>query len=211
MTTTLPPHNQHVAQFKSEQKAYDLVVSLGTDYHHFDRLIGWVEDYLEAHPDVTCLVQHGFTRPARGADAIDRLPRAELLEYYERAKVVLVQGGPGSILDAREVGAIPFAVPRLKKFDEVVDDHQVQFSEVMQTKGETTIIESAADLEDKINTALAHPETVHGTKRVSECDTAALNLEDALEKMQEGIRPEPQSRAPRVFRRFRQVVASFTH
>lgn len=166
------------------EKSYDLVVSLGTDHHQFDRLITWVEDFLAANPQVTCLFQHGFTRQPVGADAVERLPRPELLKHYEQAKVVLVQGGPGSILDAREVGVIPFSVPRLKKYDEVVDDHQVQFSEIMESHGETIVIRDAADLNRKLTEALAHPERVHGSRRVSDCDTAAINLKEAMAHLQ---------------------------
>lgn len=189
----------------SSPVSYDLVVSLGTDYHHFDRLVDWVEAFLKENPEVTCLFQHGFTRKPQGVEAVERMPRAELLEHYERAKVVLVQGGPGSILDAREVGVIPFAVPRLKEFDEVVDNHQVQFSKVMESRGETVIVKDATDLAEKLNSALAHPETVHGSRRVSESDAASENLQDALENMY----AFPVDKRGRFTRRFGHVAKSF--
>lgn len=173
---------------------YDMVVSLGTDYHHFDRLVNWVEAFLESHPEVTCLFQHGFTRQPKGAEAVERMPREELLAHYGRAKVVLVQGGPGSILDAREMGVIPFAVPRLKKFDEVVDDHQVQFSEIMESHGEAVVIKNKADLFDKLSKALANPDSVKAEKRVSECDTAALNLGEAMAGFQNTVKVHRPSR-----------------
>ena len=57
----LPVFTPAVAPVRIPTKTYDLVVSLGTDVHTFDRLLRWVEAYLEAHPKVTCLVQHGHT------------------------------------------------------------------------------------------------------------------------------------------------------
>lgn len=161
-------------------KAYDLVVSLGTDHHRFDRLVGWVDAYLAKNPGVTCLVQHGFTAPPRHAEAVERMPRAELLEIYRVAKVVLVQGGPGSILDAREVGAIPLAVPRIAELNEVVDNHQVEFSRVMQEHGETLVVTSAEDLEAKLDAALADPSSLRGSQRVPGKDKAADNLSQQL-------------------------------
>ncbi|MDY3049943.1 MAG: glycosyltransferase [Rothia sp. (in: high G+C Gram-positive bacteria)] len=164
----------------SEQKSYDLVVSLGTDHHHFDRLIEWVDAYLSERPEVKALVQHGFTAPPKHADAIERMPRAELLDLYRAAKVVVVQGGPGSILDAREVGAIPLAVPRQSKLNEVVDDHQVEFSRVMETHGETIVVTSAEDLKNKLDAAFADPDSLKGTYRVPGNDQAASNLSQVI-------------------------------
>ena len=53
------------------------------------------------------------------------MPAGDLMGYYATASVVVVQGGPGSIQDARRTGAIPLVVPRRAEFDEVVDNHQV--------------------------------------------------------------------------------------
>lgn len=162
-------------------KAYDLVVSLGTDHHHFGRLIQWVDAYLADRPEVTALVQHGFTAPPQHADAVERMPRADLLDLYRTAKVVLVQGGPGSILDAREVGAIPLAVPRVAEFDEVVDNHQVEFSRVMETHGEAIVVTSLEDLRNKLDAAFADPGSLRGTYRVPGSDQASDNLSAELE------------------------------
>lgn len=180
-------------------KSYDLVVSLGTDYHHFDRLVSWVDTYLAEHPDVTCLVQHGFTAAPQHAEAIERMPRAELLELYREAKVVLVQGGPGSILDAREVGAIPLAVPRRTELDEVVDNHQVEFSRVMEEHGETIVVTSAEDLARKLDAGLADPKSLRGTLRFPGNNEAADKLSDQLSTLDQ--------QHPSFVRRARQIVS----
>ena len=67
----LPVFTPAVAPVRIPTKTYDLVVSLGTDVHTFDRLLRWVEAYLEAHPEVTCLVQHGHTCLLYTSDAAD--------------------------------------------------------------------------------------------------------------------------------------------
>lgn len=171
----------------SEQQ-YDLIVSLGTDYHRFDRLVRWVDEYLAIRPHVRCLVQHGFTAPPQHAEAVERLPRAELLELYRSAKVVLVQGGPGSILDAREVGAIPLAVPRIAELDEVVDNHQVEFSRVMESHGEAIVVNGAEDLLNKLDAAFADPNSLKGTYRVPGSDKAADNLTESFNLIGSGQR-----------------------
>lgn len=184
---------------------YDLVVSLGTDYHKFDRLVEWVERYLVKHPHITCLFQHGFTNgSSRSTDNVDRMPRKDLLKLYEQATVVVVQGGPGSILDAREVGVIPLAVPRIAELDEVVDNHQVEFSKVMESYGETVIAHSAADLEEKLDEALAHPEKYRGSRRLPGADKASEKLHELFETFS----PSPGHDVRKFSRRWKQVIAS---
>ncbi|WP_237233092.1 glycosyltransferase [Rothia nasisuis] len=175
--------SEEKAQSPEQVPAYDLVVSLGTDHHKFDRLISWVDTYLADRPQIKALVQHGFTDPPKHAEAVERMPRNELLELYRAAKVVLVQGGPGSILDAREVGAIPLAVPRVAELDEVVDNHQVEFSRVMQTHGETIVVTSPEDLRHKLDAALADPGSLRGTYRVPGSDQASDNLSVELKTL----------------------------
>lgn len=182
---------------------YDLVVSIGTDYHKFDRLVGWVESYLTQHPEVTCLFQHGFTEgPRNSTDNVDRMPRKDLLKIYENATAVLVQGGPGSILDAREVGVIPISVPRQAELEEVVDNHQVEFSKVMQSYGETVIAQDAKDLYQKLDDALANPEKYRGSRRRPGADEASARLSEVFET----FAPSPGHDVRKFARRWKQVV-----
>ncbi|QRZ61179.1 glycosyltransferase [Rothia sp. ZJ932] len=187
-------------------RTYDLVVSVGTDYHHFDRLVGWVDAYLKKHPELTCLFQHGFTAPPRVAEGVERMPRAELLKFYAKAKVVVVQGGPGSILDAREVGAIPVAVPRVAELDEVVDNHQIEFSKMMDEYGEAHLVESAEALEKILDQALEDPKLVQGEVRLPQRDVASDNLTRALDEM---VVIDRSQEPARFARRFAHVVVGF--
>jgi UDP-N-acetylglucosamine transferase subunit ALG13 len=48
-----------------------------------------------------------------------------------------------------QVGKIPVVVPRQKKFDEHVNDHQLEFAkEVQQRQGNMFVVEDIADLKD---------------------------------------------------------------
>lgn len=194
---------RHAAVEPLGVEKYDLVVSIGTDYHKFDRLVSWVDSYLSQHPEVSCLFQHGFTEgPKNAMTNVDRIPRAELLKIYENASVVVVQGGPGSILDAREVGVIPLSVPRIAELDEVVDDHQVQFSKVMENIGETIIAHDAQDLAAKIDAAFANPAMVTGSRRQPGADAASARLSDAFAT----FAPTPGHDVQKFMRRWKQVI-----
>ena len=185
----LDPASFTLAQAPSRLPAdiYDLVVSLGTDYHTFDRLLRWVKAYLAENPQVRCLIQHGHTSPVEGADNVKLLPAGTLKHLYAKAQVVLVQGGPGSIQDARATGAIPLVVPRRVEFDEVVDNHQVPFVTMMEKQGGAVIVESRADLFDKLTLAFENPSLFHAAQPyVANPNIAAEQLAQGLDNLLSG-------------------------
>jgi UDP-N-acetylglucosamine transferase subunit ALG13 len=135
-----------------------IIVSLGTDFHRFDRLVDWIDDWLDSlESPPSCIVQHGASRIPRVAQGIDRMPRQDLLNLYRQADLVVVQGGPGSILDARETGHIPVAVPRRPELGEVVDAHQLAFTRVMHRQGEAVMATSLEQLIEAGTAVLQDP------------------------------------------------------
>ncbi len=100
---------------------------------------------------------------------------------------MLVQGGPGSIQDARATGAIPLVVPRRVEFDEVVDNHQVPFVTMMEKQGGAVIVESRADLFDKLTLAFENPSLFHAAKPyVANPSIAAEQLAQGLDNLLSG-------------------------
>lgn len=188
----------------NEGKSYDLVVSVGTDHHLFNRLIDWIDSWAAGQPDApTAFIQHGASRPARFGTNRDRLPRAELLDIYRRARVVVVQGGPGSILDVREVGVIPLAVPRVPELKEVIDGHQVEFTRVMAEHGNAVFVDSEAQLHRMMDEAFANPADFRTEPRLATPQAAGNVLAEELEKLK--VRSDRSVRT--LFRKIRQVAA----
>ena len=105
-----------------------VVVSMGTYFHPFDRLLEWIEPWAEAHPAVLFVVQHGPGRPLAGAVNHEFVSYDALLELFAAADVLVLQGGAGGVMDARELGRVPIVVPRRPVNDEVIDSHQVIFT-----------------------------------------------------------------------------------
>jgi UDP-N-acetylglucosamine transferase subunit ALG13 len=137
-----------------------VVATVGTDHHRFDRLIGWMDRWAADHPDVDVLVQHGTaTAPAHG-QAVVMLGYDELVAEMASADVVVAQGGPATIMDARSVGHRPIAVPRIARLDEVVDDHQVTFVRWMASKDLIWAAEEEEPLRALLDAALADPHRV---------------------------------------------------
>lgn len=136
-----------------------LVVTLGTDHHRFDRLLVWMARWLAATPhDVVCVVQHGATPLPGGLTGVALLPHEDMLRLVASANVVVAQGGPGSVMDARSSGHLPIVVPRRAALREVVDDHQVSFCRRLSQTGQVALAEDEATLHALLDRAVAEPE-----------------------------------------------------
>jgi UDP-N-acetylglucosamine transferase subunit ALG13 len=125
---------------------------VGTDFHPFDRLVGWIDDWLERAGDgVRCVVQHGSSRPPRNASAAAYLSYTELQTAMGSADIVVCHGGPATITEARAHGHRPICVPRDPALDEHIDGHQQRFARRL---GEAGLVR-LAETPEALNVALA--------------------------------------------------------
>ncbi len=114
-----------------------LFVSVGTDYHRFDRLIWWLDEWLAVGRDVEhVIVQRGTSAESEYAESVEYLQRTQLIEEFQQASVVVCHGGPATIMECRKNGSVPIVVPREERYDEHVNDHQVDFCERLATHGD---------------------------------------------------------------------------
>lgn len=161
-----------------------VLVSMGTDHHPFGRLSAWTESWLEARSEpVRCLVQEGSSPVPHGAEPLGLVPKDKLLRLMSESTVVVCQGGPGSICDARNCGFIPIVVPRLARHGEVVDDHQVSFTRHMARLGWVLAVESEADLHRELTLALADPVRVRRLPEPSPAEASARLLATRVERL----------------------------
>ena len=65
---------------------------------------------------------------------------AKMQKYYDEARIIIAHGGPASFMAALERGKTPIVMPRLKKFDEHVNDHQDYFCRKVEEKYHSIVI-----------------------------------------------------------------------
>jgi UDP-N-acetylglucosamine transferase subunit ALG13 len=106
------------------------------------------------------LVQHGTAAAPTHGRAVVMLGYDELVAEMAEADVVVAQGGPATIMDARSVGHRPIAVPRVARLHEVVDDHQVTFVRWMASKELVWAAEDEEPLRTLLDAALVDPQRV---------------------------------------------------
>jgi UDP-N-acetylglucosamine transferase subunit ALG13 len=121
-----------------------ILVATGASQFPFDRLLRAVPPG-EAGERV--VVQHGCSavEPA-GAECVDFLPMPDLAALVREARVVVTHAGVGSILLCLTNGRRPVVVPRLKRFGETVDDHQLESARRFAEAGLVTLVEDPAEL-----------------------------------------------------------------
>lgn len=120
-----------------------IFVTVGTHQQAFQRLL----DGLENLPDDPLVVQYGYGRPPPAAgEAAAFFGYSEILERMEVARVVVTHAGVGSILTALRVGHTPVVVPRLHRFGEHVDDHQVQLVRRLEEEGRVLAVWDVSEL-----------------------------------------------------------------
>lgn len=116
-----------------------IFATVGSTQIRFDRFTR----ALDALPAAELFVQHGpMEAPAGAGRAVAYLPFPEVVAGMEAADTVVCHAGAGSILCALRVGHTPVVMPRLKRFGETVDDHQVEFSRALAARGKVIAVES---------------------------------------------------------------------
>lgn len=121
-----------------------IFVTVGTTEARFDRLLVAV-DGLGAGEEL--VVQHGPSaiRPA-GATAVDFLSFDEMVETMRRARIVVTHAGVGSVMTSLLAGRRPIVVPRLHRYGEAVDDHQLPFARRLAEAGLVVLCEDPDEL-----------------------------------------------------------------
>jgi hypothetical protein len=97
-----PPGTESASRVVHQELYAALFVTVGTDSkYRFDRLIDWVDEWLQKRGEVmpSTLVQHGTSRPARFARSQDFLEHDEIVAAIEGASLVITHGGPATMFE----------------------------------------------------------------------------------------------------------------
>ncbi len=159
----------------------DVVVSLGTDHHSFDRLVRWIDDCARRRRDLRFLVQHGHSTAPTVATGVPFLPGEDLGEHMRRARVVITHGGPATIVQARGVGRLPIVVPRDPELHEHVDDHQLMFVRRLEEAGRVRACATLHQLSSLIDRALSAPEDFRVSPHDGRTERAALRTGELVD------------------------------
>lgn len=117
-----------------------IFVTVGMLPSGFERLVKQMDE-VAGRIDEEVIMQIGGTKytPSKAKHFVFA-PEQEMKELYRRARVVVGHGGVGTILDVLHEGKPLVVVPRLKKYGEHIDDHQLLLIQELERDGKVTAV-----------------------------------------------------------------------
>ena len=114
-----------------------IFVILGTQDKEFTRLLKQVEKEIKkGNIKDKVIVQAGSTKyKSEYMEILDYISMNEFKNYIKKSDYIITHGGVGTILDALLLNKKIIAVPRLSKYKEHENDHQVQIIEEFSNMG----------------------------------------------------------------------------
>jgi len=143
-----------------------IFASFGTHEQPFDRALDLMTPLAEAEE---VLVQHGHTAPRPGMHGFrwrEFLSYEEVLALMQESSSVVCHAGVGTIMTALGLAKTPVVIPRLRRFGEHVDDHQLQIAAEFERRG---LIVACMEGDD-LSSALAAAQRIHSERDRSNGD-----------------------------------------
>ena len=126
-----------------------IFVLLGTQDNSFERLLKEL-DRLKKNKIIKekIIVQAGHTKyESDNMEILDFIDKDKFSEYQDKADLIITHGGVGSILSSLGKNKKVIAVPRLEKYGEHVNDHQLDIVENFSNKGYIIGVKDVKELE----------------------------------------------------------------
>ena len=129
-----------------------ILVLLGTQNNSFHRLLEEVEKNIDnGNIKEQVIVQKGYTKfESEKMTLYNQMPLDEINCLIDRADLIITHGGVGSIITAIEKNKKVIAIPRLKKYKEHVNDHQLDIIKSFDEKGYIIGLNDVEELENSL-------------------------------------------------------------
>lgn len=135
-----------------------IFVTLGSQKFQFNRLLQAVDGLIEkgiVKDEVFAQIGYSDYQP-KHFEYKQFLDREEFIVHEEKCDILITHGGTGAIIGAVKKGKRVIAIPRLAKYGEHVDDHQLQL--IAQFKNQNLIcgLNDCSELEDGLRYVKMH-------------------------------------------------------
>lgn len=129
-----------------------IFVAVGTQKFQFNRLLIEIDSLVqEKKIDEKIFAQIGNSDYyPKLFEYTEFLTKEEFNDYIEKCSLLITHGGVGTILSAKRIDKPVLVVPRLKKFNEHVDDHQLEIAQAFKKKNFVRLHEDHQDFESNI-------------------------------------------------------------
>lgn len=131
-----------------------ILVILGTNDKKFTRLLKEMDRLIASgtiKEEVIVQAGHSSNYQSSFMKIFDLINKDSFDELIQKADLVITHGGVGTILTALKYSKKIIAVPRLKKYKEHVNDHQLQIVDNFKEEGYIIGIHDVSELETAIH------------------------------------------------------------
>ena len=112
-------------------------VVLGTQKNQFNRFLNMVEELVKSGElNESVVAQIGYTKFETNLfKCFSMVSEEEFQKYVSEASVIITHSGSGALFSAIKKGKKIIAVARLKKYGEMIDDHQTELVKKLSEEG----------------------------------------------------------------------------
>jgi beta-1,4-N-acetylglucosaminyltransferase len=123
-----------------------ILVTVGTHTDPFLRLVEGM-DRAAAWLDEEVIIQAGVTAYRPQAAMVFAFTSQDNMEaLYSQARLIISHAGAGAILIALRLGKPLIVMPRLRKYGEHANDHQVELSRALAARGAVLLVDEPGEL-----------------------------------------------------------------
>lgn len=126
-------------------------IAVGTQKQKFKRLFDIVEKskYLDGKE---IIAQAGYSKyDSKKVKIYDFMPQEDIDKYIQNSEFVICHGGVGTIFEALKYNKKILVIPRLKKYKEHKNDHQLEICNELQRCGYLLYLNEEDDIDEKLN------------------------------------------------------------
>lgn len=155
-----------------------IFITLGSQKFQFNRLLKKVDELVKEkiiNEEVYAQIGYSDYKP-QNYKFKEFVDRDEFKEVMNKSEIVIAHGGTGAIITAVKQGKKVIAVPRLAKFGEHVDDHQMQIVTEFENSG---IIKAVYDM-DELEGILKEIKNIEFEKYVSNTQNIIDDIEEFI-------------------------------
>jgi UDP-N-acetylglucosamine transferase subunit ALG13 len=129
-----------------------IFVTVGTQKFQFDRLLRALDELCQKKLiNEEIIAQRGYsTYMPKNYNSFTMKSEEEINKLIRSSTFVISHGGTSSIIKCLKMGKKVLVVPRLKKFQEHIDDHQLEIAQAFERKNFIDVVYDINDLNEKI-------------------------------------------------------------
>ena len=125
-------------------------VIIGTQKQPFNRLIKMLDESKELLNE-EIVIQRGYTNiESDKYKSFDFVDEESFKSNIEKSDLIITQAGVGSIMNSLKYNKKIIVVPRLTKYKEHIDDHQIQIANKFENLGYVNYLKENDKLDDVI-------------------------------------------------------------